>query len=95
MLSKKDIEELATGAVKRYFNTCNLVSPQIQENDKTPDWDGELNLYENKKDIRKNYIGSLRIQVKGKEVPKFKDKKHSLSKRSSLKTLGTKDLFSL
>lgn len=47
MLSKKDIEELATGAVKRYFNTCNLVSPQIQENDKTPDWDGELNLYEN------------------------------------------------
>lgn len=63
MLSKKDIEELATGAVKRYFNTCNLVSPQIQENDKTPDWDGELNLYENKKDIRKNYIGSLRIQV--------------------------------
>ena len=34
MLSKKDIEELATGAVKRYFNTCNLVSPQIQENDK-------------------------------------------------------------
>lgn len=74
MLSKKDIEELATGAVKRYFNTCNLVPPQIQENDKTPDWDGELNLYENKKDIRKNYIGSLRIQVKGKEVPKFKDK---------------------
>ena len=53
MLSKKDIEELATGAVKRYFNTCNLVSPQIQENDKTPDWDGKLNLYENKKDIRK------------------------------------------
>lgn len=39
MLSKKDIEELATGAVKRYFNTCNLVSPQIQENDKTPDWE--------------------------------------------------------
>ena len=39
MLSKKDIEELATGAVKRYFNTCNLISPQIQENDKTPDWD--------------------------------------------------------
>ena len=74
MLSKKDIEELATGAVKRYFNTCNLISPQIQENDKTPDWDGELNLYESKKDIRKNYIGSLRIQVKGKEVSKFKNK---------------------
>ena len=92
MLSKKDIEELATGAVKRYFNTCNLVSPQIQENDKTPDWDGELNLYENKKDIRKNYIGSLRIQVK---FLNSRTKKHSLSKRSSLKTLGTKDLFSL
>lgn len=74
MLSKKDIEELATGAVKRYFNTCNLISPQIQENDKTPDWGGELNLYESKKDIRKNYIGSLRIQVKGKEVSKFKNK---------------------
>lgn len=74
MLSKKDIEELATGAVRRYFNTCNLISPQIQENDKTPDWDGELLLYKDKKDIRKNFIGSLRIQVKGKEVTKFKDK---------------------
>lgn len=46
---------MATGAVKRYFNTCNLVSPQIQENDKTPDWDGELNLYENKKILEKLY----------------------------------------
>ena len=56
MLSKKDIEELATGAVKRYFNTCNLVSPQIQENDKTPYCDGELKLYENKKNNSKNNI---------------------------------------
>ena len=61
MLSKKDIEELATGAVKRYFNTCNLISPQIQENDKTPDWDGELNLYENKKHIRNRVCGNARI----------------------------------
>lgn len=74
MLSKKDIEELATGAVRRYFNTCSSISPQIQENDKTPDWDGELFLYNGKKDIRKNFLGSLRIQVKGKEVSKFKDK---------------------
>lgn len=61
MLSKKDIEELATGAVKRYFNTCNLVSPQIQENDKTPDWDGELNLYENKKFKFRKYIISEKL----------------------------------
>ncbi len=74
MFSKKDIEELATGAVRRYFNTCSSISPQIQENDKTPDWDGELFLYNEKKDIRKNFLGSLRIQVKGKEVSKFKDK---------------------
>lgn len=74
MLSKKDIEELATGAVKRYFNTCDSISPQIQENDKTPDWDGELNLYKHKKDVRKNYLGSLQVQVKGKKVSKFKDK---------------------
>ncbi len=70
MLSKKDIEELATGAVKRYFNTCNLVSPQIQENDKTPDWDGELNLYENKKDIRKNksWIVAIKSIYRGKSM---------------------------
>lgn len=29
MLSKKDIEELATGAVKRYFNTCNPLAELI------------------------------------------------------------------
>lgn len=56
MLSKKDIEELATGAVKRYFNTCNLVSPQIQENDKTPDWDGELSIYTKIKKILEKII---------------------------------------
>ena len=74
MLSKKDIEELATGAVRRYFNTCELISPQIQENDKTPDWDGFLNIYKRKKDIRTNYVGSLRIQIKGKQVKEFEDK---------------------
>jgi len=74
MLSKKDIEELATGAVKRYFNTCELISPQIQENDKTPDWDGFLNIYKRKKDIRANYVGSLRIQIKGKQVDEFEEK---------------------
>ena len=74
MLSKKDIEELATGAVKSYFNTCNLISPQIQENDKTPDWDGFLNIYKTKKDIRGNYLGCLRVQVKGIKVNKFKVK---------------------
>lgn len=73
MLSKKDIEELATGAVKRYFNTCELISPQIQENDKTPDWDGYLNLYKIKKDVRKNYLGCLRIQIKGTQVDEFND----------------------
>lgn len=72
MLSKKDIEELATGAVKRYFNTCNLISPQIQENDKTPDWDGYLNIYKEKKDVRRNFIGCIRIQVKGIQVNDFK-----------------------
>lgn len=74
MLSKKDIEELATGAVRRYFNTCELISPQIQENDKTPDCDGFLNIYKTKKDIRTNYVGSLRIQIKGKQVKEFEDK---------------------
>lgn len=74
MLSKKDIEELATGAVKRYFNTCELISPQIQENDKTPDWDGYLNIYKIKKDVRNNYLGCLRIQVKGTQVDEFKEK---------------------
>ena len=74
MLGTKDIEELATGAVKRYFNTCPLISPQIQENDKTPDWDGFLALYKTKKDVRNNYIGRLGVQVKGKEVTKFKEK---------------------
>ena len=50
MLGKKDIEELATSAVKCYFNLSNSVSPRISENDKTPDWDGVLSLYKGVKD---------------------------------------------
>lgn len=74
MLGKKDIEELATNAVKRYFNLSKSVSPRISENDKTPDWDGELCLYKDVKDERKDYVGSLRIQIKGREVTDFKEK---------------------
>ena len=56
MLSKKDIEELATGAVRRYFNTCELISPQIQENDKSPDWDGFLNILKSATPFPKCYL---------------------------------------
>lgn len=74
MLGKKDIEELATSAVKCYFNLSNSVSPRISENDKTPDWDGVLSLYKGVKDERKNYVGDLKIQIKGREVTEFKEK---------------------
>ena len=74
MLGKKDIEELATSAVKCYFNLSNSVSPRISENDKTPDWDGILSLYKGVKDERKNYVGDLKIQIKGREVSVFKGK---------------------
>ena len=74
MLGKKDIEELATSAVKRYFNLSKSVSPRISENDKTPDWDGVLSLYKGVKDERKNYVRDLKIQIKGKEVTVFKEK---------------------
>ena len=74
MLKTKDIEELAISAVKSYFNTCALVSPHISDNDKTPDWDGTLDLYEKEKDVRKNFFGSIGIQVKGKLVKDFKGK---------------------
>ena len=92
MLSKKDIEELATGAVRRYFNTCELISPQIQENDKSPDWDGFLNIYKHKKDIRANYVGSLRIQIKGKQVNDFEEKESFPVETVFLKILVAKDL---
>lgn len=74
MLKTKDIEELAISAVKSYFNTCALFSPHISDNDKTPDWDGTLDLYEKEKDVRKNFFGSIGIQVKGKLVKDFKGK---------------------
>jgi len=74
MLGKKAVEEIATGAVRNYFNLCKSISPQIQENDKSPDWDGFLYLYEPPKDVRNNYFGSIRIQVKGKQVSSFKNR---------------------
>ena len=40
---------------------------------KLQNWDGELCLYKDVKDERKDYVGSLRIQIKGREVTDFKE----------------------
>lgn len=44
-MNTRDIEELATNAVKKSILTSKLLSANIYENDKNPLWDGEVYIY--------------------------------------------------
>ena len=45
MMTVKQIEELATNAVRKSLLCCNYLSPYINDNDKEPSWDGNVYLY--------------------------------------------------
>lgn len=56
-----------------------IVKPQISENDKTPSWDGDLEIYEEGKSFSKNSLqGRIPVQVKGTVVKEFPSKSYAV-----------------
>lgn len=64
-MTTKDIEELATNAVKKSVLTSGYLSQYISENDKGPSWDGFIYIYNNEQKRKTDYYGRVAVQIKG------------------------------
>lgn len=60
------IEKAAVGAVKNYVDSCPRLDSIINENDKTPFWDGDIFVYKSKSLTNVNFYGRVPVQVKGR-----------------------------
>lgn len=65
--SSKRIEEMATTALKTALLSCPILESYINNNDKTPSWDGTIFVYRNGTQKKTDWIGKVPIQVKGTE----------------------------
>ena len=65
-MNTRDIEELATNAVKKSILTSKLLSANIYENDKNPLWDGEVYIYKSEQKTNADFCGKVPLQIKGK-----------------------------
>ena len=68
----KDIEERGLNKFKDYLAYSKRMSQYISENDKSPIWDGHIYLYRTDHKTKDNLVGRIPVQVKGKEVDRFK-----------------------
>lgn len=69
--STQKTERDAVRQVEALLERCKLVIAEIPKNDRTPSWDGEIQLYTNE-DLKKSHLrGRIPVQVKGIHVNKF------------------------
>lgn len=78
-----DIEGIAIGEIKSVFNKSDFLVCRLDSNDKTPSWDGAIEVYQKRGDVHKkgDLIGLIPIQVKGQKIKKETRRKRS-NKRS-------------
>lgn len=69
-------ERNAVNAVRDYVDASACLRSYLEENDKTPLWDGSIFVYDGEPDKNPNLVGTLRSQIKGTEVEAFQDKEH-------------------
>lgn len=73
-MDKNRIEELAVIEVRSLFlNNSSKLSPNISEGDKGISFDGNVILFSDDEMTKKNYLSSLPVQVKGREVVSFSE----------------------
>lgn len=69
-------ERNAVNAVRDYVDASACLRSYLEENDKTPLWDGSIFVYDGEPDKNPNLVGTLRSQIKGMEVDAFQGKEH-------------------
>ena len=67
------IEKQAVLALENYLINSEVVQTYLSTNDKEPFWDGHLYLYTGKGKTNKDFIGRVAVQIKGKEMKRFKN----------------------
>ena len=70
----KAIEKRALRSLEDFIDRSKIISAYLDDNDKTPSWDGHLYLFSDKKD-KSHFIGRIPVQIKGAEVKLSKLKK--------------------
>ena len=78
-MDSKKIEELATNKVRDKITQTDKLSPYINENDKTPAWDGTVLLYKDVNHPKENIVGKVDVQIKGELNNDFNKKTISFS----------------
>lgn len=66
-MNKKDIEALAVNAVRESIAVCDYMEPYLNDNDKTPSWDGDIYIYTTPERKKKDFRGLVKSQIKGKK----------------------------
>lgn len=65
-MTNRDIETLAVNAVRDSIAVCDYLESYLNDNDKTPSWDGEIFIYGNSSKKKECFRGKISVQIKGK-----------------------------
>lgn len=66
-MDSKTIETLSVSAVRDSIDVCDYLQQYIDSNDKSPSWDGYVNIYDGTDKAKAHMKGRMPVQVKGKE----------------------------
>ncbi|WP_314125842.1 hypothetical protein [Segatella maculosa] len=69
--NSKWIEGEAVDFIKTEIRKSKRMFPYIDDNDRTPSWDGNIFLYSNSSGEKSNLLGKIPVQVKGHNIKSF------------------------
>nr|WP_308536234.1 hypothetical protein [uncultured Prevotella sp.] len=69
--NSKWIEGEAVDFIKTEIRKSKRMFPYIDDNDRTPSWDGNIFLYSNSSGEKNNLLGKIPVQVKGHNIRSF------------------------
>ena len=73
-MDTRKIEQKSIIFLKDYLTDSNYIEPYIEENDKTPCWDGQIFLYNSASKKIENIYRKIDVQIKGEVSRNLTDK---------------------
>lgn len=70
-MDRQAIEQTAVNAVEDRVNLTRFLSSYLDNNDKTPSWDGTIYIFKSNKKTKDNLTGTIPVQIKGHEYIDF------------------------
>lgn len=78
-MNSNAIEKIAVSKLNSPIARCELLRPEISENEKTPSFDGHIELYSKPGNKKSDLLGRCPVQVKGEILPKDDLSKEKIS----------------